>query len=350
MPLPTAERTLRLPETPLFRYAEPMHDSLPEIPDLTAELTARLRQIPVGRVTTYGDLATSLGDSSAARWVGEYLRNHPHPADCPCHRVIRRTGEPGLYVTGDAAEKIRLLREDGVTVVEGRVNLARHRFSTFSGKPVLQPLLDWQRTLPARTRLEPLRELPDLVAGVDLAYPARDMAVAACAVVQRSTGELVWSMCLEAPSPFPYIPGLLTFRELPPLLALLKQVQAAGRLPPVVLVDGNGILHPRRAGIAVALGVVLNHPTVGIGKSLLCGSCELPPPSSTVPVPVVVEGEPVGLALRAGPGSKPVFVSPGHRTDLASAGQLARELFHGHRIPEPVFQADRLCGAAARQL
>ena len=81
----------------------------PEIPDLPKALRALLRQIPKGQVTTYGDLAAALGSGRAARWVGEYLADHDHKARCHCHRVIRATGEPGLYVTGNGSEKIHKL-------------------------------------------------------------------------------------------------------------------------------------------------------------------------------------------------------------------------------------------------
>ena len=325
-----------------------MNGQLPDIPDLPAELMALVAQIPPGMVTTYGDLAAALGDRSAARWAGEHLRHHPHPASCACHRVVRHTGEPGLYVTGDESEKVRLLEGEGIRLSSGRVDLKRHRFTAFSGSPPLAPLLDFQHSLPGRTKLEPFSDLPELVGGVDLAYRNPQTAVASCAVIHSATGELVWSHTITAPVRFPYISGLLTYRELPPLLALLEEVQAAGQLPPLLLVDGNGTLHPRRAGIAVATGVVSNHPTIGIGKSLLCGQVDLSRVTPETPQPVLLEEEPVGLAMKAKAGSKPVFISPGHRTDLATAGNIVSQLFHGHRVPEPIYHADRLCRKAAR--
>lgn len=325
-----------------------MNGQLPEIPDLPAELMTLVAQIPSGTVTTYGDLAAALGDRSAARWVGEFLRHHPHPASCACHRVVRHTGEPGLYVTGDESEKSRRLEDEGVHLRSGRVDLNQHRFTAFTGSPPLAPLLEFQHRLPDRTRLQPFEGLPELVGGVDLAYRNPQTAVASCAVIDSATGKLVWSHTITAPVPFPYISGLLTYRELPPLLALLEEVAAAGQLPPLLLVDGNGTLHPRRAGIAVATGVVSNHPTIGIGKSLLCGQVDLSRVTPTEPQPVLLEGEPVGLAMQAKAGSKPVFISPGHRTDLATAGTIVSQLFHGHRVPEPIYHADRLCRQTAR--
>src|SRR5690606_4621112 len=82
---------------------------LADVPDLPAELERLLAQIPAGRVTTYGDLARALGDVKAARWVGEYLLEHPHPDACTCHRVVRKEGEVGLYIAGDPAEKVSRL-------------------------------------------------------------------------------------------------------------------------------------------------------------------------------------------------------------------------------------------------
>ena len=90
-----------------------------DIPDLPLQLRELLEQVPAGRVTTYGDLAEALGDVAAARWVGSYLLDHPHDGDCPCHRVVRRTGELGLFITGDEADKQRRLTADGVPVSDG---------------------------------------------------------------------------------------------------------------------------------------------------------------------------------------------------------------------------------------
>ncbi len=118
----------------------------------------------------------------------------------------------------------------------------------------------------------------------------------------------------------------------------------------VLFVDGNGILHPRRAGIASHLGVLTNLRTVGVGKKLLCGKVDLSLVTPQKPQPIRDGQEIIGMALKAEAGSNPVFVSPGHRIDVANAARLAKRLFHGHRIPEPIYHADALSRQEARSL
>ncbi|HUG89339.1 MAG TPA: endonuclease V, partial [Planctomycetaceae bacterium] len=140
----------------------------------------------------------------------------------------------------------------------------------------------------------------------------------------------------------------LTFRELPVLLDVMARVAAQGRLAPLVLVDGTGILHPRRAGIAANFGVVTGIPTIGVSKKLLCGQFELEGLTPESPRPVTYKGEMLGTAVKATERSRPVFVSPGNRITVEDAARIARLLFHGHRLPEPIYWADRLSREAAR--
>jgi deoxyribonuclease V len=345
------------------------------IPDLPAALAALLPQIPPGRVTTYGDLAEALGDLKAAKWVAEFLLNHPHDDGCPCFRVVRRTGEVGLYVTRDSAEKCRRLQADGVAVNDARVDLPRFRFAGFASDRPLQRLAALQHDIPHRVAFEPLDEVPEFVAGVDVSY-AGGNAFAAYALVETATGELAASHVIRRPVTFPYISGYLSFRELPALLALVKSLPA--HIPPaeVIFVDGNGVLHHRGAGIATQFGVLSGLISIGVGKKLLCGQVMLdglsPTESSAVTldacvpahpsrsvtldacVPahpsrtVTLEGRTIGAAVKSGSRSRPIFVSTGHRTMLADAVRLTQLLFHGHRLPEPLYHADRLSREAAR--
>jgi deoxyribonuclease V len=311
-----------------------------DIPDMQAELRSLLEQIPRGMVTTYGTIATALGNVIAARWVGEYLVDHPHSKGCACHRVVRRDGEIGLYITGNPSDKQRLLERERVSVADGQVDLSRHLFNGFQGTRPLCRLADFQTALPQRVRLKRMRKIPNLVGGVDVSYAAPNEAVAAYALVDVATGSLQWSTTLQQRVTFPYIPGYLAFRELPLLLALLHKVDKSGRLADVLLVDGNGLLHPRKAGIATCLGV--------LAKSLLCGqvACRAGLPA-TEPCPVVRDGEILGMAVRASDRVRPVYVSPGQYTDVESSMRIVRRLFHGHRLPEPIFQADCLSRRSA---
>ncbi|MGH7199697.1 MAG: endonuclease V [Planctomycetaceae bacterium] len=319
------------------------------IPDLPAALQALLRQIPAGRVSTYGDLARALGSASAARWVGTYLADHPHDAHCTCHRVVRQTGDLGGYVSGRTADKRRRLRAEGVPVESDRVDLPRLRFTDFEMPPPLAPLIALQDSLPQRNTFPAWTTVPDRVAGVDLSYLPDDRAVAAYALVETASGELLWPATVTRPVRFPYIPGLLAFRELPVLLDLLDEVRSHDRLAEVVLVDGHGILHPRRAGIATNLGITAGVPTIGVSKALLCGRVDRDAVTPHDPQPVIVDEEVLGMAMKATARSRPIIVSPGHGIDVASAVEITRRLFHGHRLPEPIWQADALSRREARR-
>lgn len=320
-----------------------------EIPDLPRELWTLLDQVPAGRVTTYGDLARALGDVKAARWVGELLLEHEHGPECPCHRVVRSTGEVGLYVTRDPKEKIARLVAEGIEIDANRVDLKLFGFHDFTSKKPLQKLAEFQTRIPERVVLSPLSDLPDAVGGVDVSYLSPREAVSAYALVETASGELLWSKTLRQSVRFPYIPGYLTFREVPIHLELLNAVEADGRLADVLFVDGNGILHHRGAGIATQLGVILDRPTIGVGKSLLCGHVDLKEQSRGEARPVDYNGRTVAMALRSAASHKPIYISPGQRIDVASALAAARQLLHGHRLPEPLYYADALSRQAARE-
>jgi len=321
------------------------------VPDLYHELDLLLQQIPVGRVTTYGALALALGHIVAARWVATYLlQEHEHRAGCACHRVVRINGDIGHYVTGDPRNKIALLYAEGVPVVDNRVDLDRFGFNDFISDAPLRALQEYQDRLVSRVRLRTPRQLPDYVGGVDLAYVSPRLAVAAYALVSVESGELVWSKKFTHAVSFPYIQSYLSFRELPVLLPLLEEVERERRLSPLIFVDGNGMLHQRHAGIATNLGVAAELSTIGVGKSLLCGSVQKSAGGMLEGQPVVYEGRVVAVALTASPRNRPIYVSPGHRIDLERAVEMVKRLFHGHRLPEPVHFAHHLSTAEARRL
>ncbi len=156
---------------------------------------------------------------------------------------------------------------------------------------------------------------------------------AAVVVVERGTWAVKARVGVAAPASFPYVPGLLSFRELPAVL------DAFGRLdepPDIVLCDGQGIAHPRRLGIASHLGLWLDRPTIGCAKSLLCGSYDEPGPDRGDRSPLVDRGEVIGSVLRTRSKVKPLFVSPGHLCDLPSAIEVVMETTTGRlRLPTP---------------
>lgn len=320
-----------------------------ELPDLPRALRELIAQVPAGRVTTCGALARALGNPVAARWVGHFTLNDESARACPGHRVVRAGGQLGGMIGGDEGVKARRLAREGVEVRAGVVDLERFGFDRFRSERPLEELRQIQEQLAGQATLRARRRLPRLVGGVDVAYPGGGRAAAAYALVERGSGELVYSKTCVRRVNFPYITSYLAFRELPVLLALLDEVRAEGRLAEVVLVDGSGMLHPRQAGIATHLGVVAGLPTVGVIKKLLCGRVDIEGMGAGKSRPVVHEDRPVGVALRPTAGSRrPIFISPGHRVDVAFAERLVRGLLCGHRLPEPLHQADRLSRVAAR--
>jgi len=353
---------------------------LPSIPDLPAALARRVEQIPPGRVATCGALARSLGDPLAARWVGEEawrrteslmapmaLSTPPHRstgsgerghAPPPWHRIVRADGHLGPLSADARARKAALLVAEGLHICGDQVELCEGLLlSRFRGRQPLERLREAQREIelrvdvssaggaspPARTGRSPAE--PRRIAGVDVAYPARGQGRAALVTVDPTSGEAVYSRVVRRKVRFPYITSYLSFRELPLLLAVIDRAARDGQHPDILLVDGSGVLHPRGAGSASHLGVLIGRPTVGVTKKLLCGEVDIGDMAPGESRPVTREGRPFGLALRPTAGSRrPIFISPGHLIDLAEAERVVRSVLLGRRLPEPIRLADRLAG------
>ncbi len=182
------------------------------------------------------------------------------------------------------------------------------------------------------------------VAGVDAAFPNAGRVTRAAAVLLSFPELLVLDEAVvERPTELPYIPGLLSFRELPALRAALDQL---GRRPDLVLCDGQGRAHPRRFGVACHLGVTTGLVSIGVGKSRLCGRHGEPGPNKGDWSPLQDQGELIGAALRTRAGVKPVFVSVGHRIALERAIEVVLACTPRYRLPEPIRRADRLAGGA----
>ena len=177
---------------------------------------------------------------------------------------------------------------------------------------------------------------PRLVAGVDVSYKDE---VARAVIVLLNGLELVEKVVVEEEIRFPYIPGLLSFREIPPLLSAWRKIRTR---PDVVIVDGHGVAHPRRFGVASHFGVLLDLPTVGCAKSLLCGEYDEPAKKRGSWSPLVHREETVGAALRTRDGCNVVYVSTGHRISLRSAISVVLACATRYRLPEPQRLADHL--------
>jgi len=288
-------------------------------------------------------LAEALGSHYAARWVGFFSTNHHHNESCPCHRIVRAGGKLGPYITGNLKEKIGKLRTEGVAVEKETVDLDDCGFDDFTTKRPLRTLRRLQQELSARVSICHRKVIPEFVGGVDVSYPNRDEGVAAYALIDTASGEVAWSTTVRRRVRFPYITTFFSFRELPILLELIQKVRRAGRLSPVVMVDGSGILHECGAGIATHLGVTADLPTIGVTKSHLCGQVDIKDMAPQESRHILQQDRTTGVALRPTSGSRrPIFISPGHRTNLAYAERLVRQLLRGRRLPEPLYWADRL--------
>ena len=139
---------------------------------------------------------------------------------------------------------------------------------------------------------------------------------------------------------FPYVPGLLSFREAPLVIAALEKLP---ELPDLLIVDGHGLAHPRRFGIACHIGLLIDRPTIGCGKSRLVGSYRMPGQRTGSTTALMHQEEEIGRALRTRRGCKPVFVSVGHRIGLTAATRVITQCVQTYRIPTPTRIADRFC-------
>ena len=328
-----------------------------------------LSQLPEGRVTSFSLLAGALGDRKAARTVAgmmKELRSGNLPAGgAPWHRVVSIDG----HLTGTAAEKQEqreLLEREGVQVEtiipEGSKNntsgsiMKVREFDdrVISGFDSVVPLEHCRRLQERLRKKVSLTSLLDTkedegvsvdeltIAGFDLAYtPGKTVGAA---VVMRE-GMVVEERVLTKEDSFPYIPGYLSFRELPTLLALYRVLRTR---TDVCLVDGNSILHPRGLGLASHLGVLLDASTIGVAKSRLTGRCS-GDREREQQGEILQDGRLVGFWLKTTPHVKnPVYISPGHRILAEEALELVRQNSR-FRLPEQIRRAHSLAAEKKRQ-
>ena len=178
------------------------------------------------------------------------------------------------------------------------------------------------------------------VAGVDVGFKNNyQITQAAVAVLSFPSLELVESAIAEIPTTFPYVPGFLSFREIPAIVEALKKIQTT---PDLILCDGQGLAHPRRLGLACHLGVLLDIPTIGVAKSLFIGKHKELPLDKGSWQPLIDRDETVGLVLRSRTKVKPIYISIGHKISLPTAKDYVMQCLTKYRLPETTRWADKL--------
>ena len=191
-----------------------------------------------------------------------------------------------------------------------------------------------QKRLASEVRIQPLATRFKIIGAADISYCRHTGCLIAVILSFKWPSldqiESVHHVCKVS---FPYVPGLLSFREVPPLIEAYRKI---GKKPDVLLCDGQGIAHPRKLGFAAHLGLCLGIPTVGCAKSRLCGDHERLTLRKGRSVPLLLDGEQVGLVFCSRDGVKPIYISPGHLSDIASSKRLVSRCLRRYRIPEPL--------------
>jgi deoxyribonuclease V len=220
-----------------------------------------------------------------------------------------------------------------------------HRLHSWSLTPAEAAAL--QKELAGRVDARtPLTECK-LIAGADVSYNRFSTRFYAAVVVLRvEDGSIVETQTAVADTPFPYVPGLLSFREAPVLLEAFARVQSN---PDAIMLDGQGVAHPRRMGLAAHIGLWLEKPCLGCAKTRLIGTYKEPGKRPGSLSPLVDKEEIIGHVLRTKKKVNPLFVSVGHRIDLPSAVRLVLASCRGYRLPEPTRQAHLHVNALRRQ-
>lgn len=213
-----------------------------------------------------------------------------------------------------------------------------------------QQAVQIQKELRLEIRLKPLKKPIELVAGADISFNKFSPTVYAGIVLLRypSMQEVGHSLVITS-SEFPYIPGLLSFREIPALLEAWQQLrQKIPYQPDVILLDGHGIAHPRGLGIASHFGLVADVPTIGCAKKVLVGHFQMPESQVGASSPLEYKDQQVGVALRTKQNIKPMFISPGHKISLADSVKIVLQCTTKYRMPEPTRKAHLLVNQLRR--
>ncbi len=295
-----------------------------------------VQQIPSGMVSSYGAVAKALGDIRASRAVGRMMNQNPDPDTMPCFKIVHSDGRIGGFGRG-IDDKIRRLKNDSIKVKDGFISdFESVFFDDFKTDYPLKQYRKKQQQLRKQIVLEDNIDPFQLstIAGFDVAYSKNDFekACVACVIIDYQSKEVIEQKTLFHYTFFPYIPTYLTFRETP----LIQEIYSSlDHDPSVLMFDGNGILHPIQFGLASHAGVLLNKPSIGVAKSLLCGTKQK---DNTI----MYKDQTLGKAFYAHQNIKnPVYISPGHQISLSTAAVITSQV-STFKHPKPLRLAHQL--------
>lgn len=207
--------------------------------------------------------------------------------------------------------------------------------------------IELQKRLIKQIKLAPLKRLPKTIAGADVSYDkGSNILFAGIVVLSFPDMEIIDEVSAVGEVNFPYIPGLLSFREGPVLVEAFRKLETA---PDLIIFDGQGIAHPRGLGIASHMGLILNIPSIGCAKTKLCGDYGEPGREKGSCSPLLMKGNEIGTVLRTKSGVKPLFVSPGHLVDIRGSLNLVLTCSKKYRLPEPTRQAHLFVNRVRRE-
>jgi deoxyribonuclease V len=306
------------------------NDILPSI-NLYDEVSDLVRQIPRGSVSTPKRISDALGDPKAVKAVIEILKDWERSEELPVHRVITEKGEP--LGSNEVKERcLQVLEEEGVKIsANGVRDVDLYLFNKFRSGFPLRKIAELQQSLAQDLVLENTSKVPvRAVAAVDVAYKGR--LGFGFFVIMNCEFRTLEEEYVQVEVSFPYISGYLAFREAP---VILKALEKAGREYDAVMINGQGIAHPRGCGLASHVGLILERPTIGITIRKLAGNV-LPGRGSS---PLIEhQGRIVGAKIERA-GLAPIYVSPGNNITLQRSIETVHAFLKQHRIPEPLWKA-----------
>lgn len=279
-------------------------------------------------VTTYGAVAKALGDIVASRFVGKVMSENDDIVRVPCRRVVQSDGTLGGFTAGSGPQsKKKLLKAEGIEFEGDKiVDFEKRLFADFKTDSPLKKFKEIQRKDLKKLVLRDDFQRDSMVAGSDIAY-INDNAFGSLVIFDSRTSKPKEVVNARMKVSFPYIPTYLTFREAP----VVEQLVRKAGCEPLLVHDGNGILHPLGFGVASHIGVMLDLPTIGVAKKLLCGSVT----GNGKFKQVNMGRKMLGYAVTGKGWSSPVYVSPGHRISAKSSIEFLKPYWK-YRLPDPV--------------